>query len=84
MPASLLFAAILAGMVAEGMALLVFRARTGRGPAVATLLPNLGAGAALLLAALLAVEGVTWLGVASCLLASLVCHVLDLRGRWTV
>ena len=84
MPVPVLLGAILCGMVVEGAALLAFHARTGRGPAAAHLLPNLGAGAALLLAALLAAEGAGWPGVCACLLAALVCHVLDLKARWGV
>ena len=84
MPVPVLIVAILGGMVLEAAALLAFRARTGRGPAAAHLLPNLGAGAALLMAALLAVEGAGWLGVSACLLGALVCHVADLRVRWRV
>lgn len=79
-----LLAVILGGTVIEAAVLLLYRARTGRGPAAAALLPNLGAGAALLGAALLAAEGAGWLGVAACLLGAGVCHVLDLRARWGV
>ena len=69
-------------MALEAAALLFYRARTGRGPAPGMLLPNLGAGAMLLLATLLALEGVAWPAVALCLFGGLVGHVLDLRARW--
>lgn len=82
MPVSALLAAILGGVVIEAAALLALRARTGRGPAAAQLLSNLGAGAFLLLAALAAVQGLAWPAMAACLLGALVCHVLDLRLRW--
>lgn len=82
MPIPALLAAILAGVALEAAALLLFHARTGRGPAPRALLPNLGAGACLLGAALAAAEGVPWFGVAACLAGSLACHVLDLRARW--
>ena len=83
-PASVLLLAILAGMVVEAAALLLFRARTGRGPPAARLLPNFGAGAALLVTALLAAEGAGWMALSACLLGALVCHGLDLRARWEV
>ena len=79
-----LFAAVLCCTAVEAAALLFFHARTGRGPAPAHLLPNLGAGAALLLAALLAAQNAPWLAVAAALGGALVCHLLDLRSRWHV
>ena len=71
---------ILALMVAEGAGLLAWRRWTGRGPR--PILPNLLAGASLLLALRLALDGAAaaWIGVA--LLAGLAAHLADLRGRW--
>ena len=73
---------ILAGMLAEAAVLLGYRARTGRGPAPGSLLPNLAAGALLLLALLAALEGAGWPVIALSLLGALVAHVIDLRARW--
>ncbi len=80
---SALVAVILAGVFAEAAALLAYRARTGRGPSARNLLPNLAAGAMLLLALLLSLEGFALPALALCLLGALVAHIVDLRMRWS-
>lgn len=71
---------ILLLMLVEGVGLVLWRQRTGRGPRA--IWPNLLAGAALLLAMRLALTGeaLAWVGLA--LLAGLAAHLLDLRSRW--
>lgn len=77
-----LLACILAGMVLEGIALLAWHHRTGGGLGPGALLPNLAAGACLLLAMLLALEAAWWPLTAACLGGALVAHILDLTKRW--
>lgn len=55
----------------------------GRGPSLAELLPNLLAGAFLLLALRAVITGAEWKWTAACLAAALVAHLADLRSRWT-
>ncbi len=74
--------AILALMLAEGVALAAFRRRTGHGVPLPALLPNLLAGAMLLLAMRLALGGAGPVWVAACLLGGLLAHLADLRARW--
>ena len=71
---------ILAGMAAEGVALVAFRAVTGRGPNA--LIANFAAGGALLLAWRLSESGAPTLAVCSALAAAGVAHVSDLVARW--
>ena len=66
----------------ECVALLAYTARTGRGIRAADLLPNLLAGACLILALRLAASGAEWTVVGPCMLASLVAHLADLKRRW--
>ncbi len=75
---------ILLLVLAEAAALLALHRATGRGPAPAALLPNLAAGACLLLALRCGLRGAAWPVLALCLLGSLVAHLVDLRGRWGV
>ena len=72
---------ILALVALEGMALLLWHRRTGRGPAAIPLLCNLASGAALMLAVRAALTGATWPAVAACLLLSLVAHASELFLR---
>ncbi|HQR75047.1 MAG TPA: hypothetical protein PLR35_01345 [Burkholderiaceae bacterium] len=58
------------------------RARRGRGIAWHALLPNLLAGAALLLALRAAITGAAWPWIAAWLAAAGLAHVADLRVRW--
>ena len=66
----------------ECAALLAYTAWTGRGIPAADLLPNLLAGACLILALRLAVSGADWTVVGPCMLASLAAHLADLKRRW--
>lgn len=73
---------LLALLVAEGLLLVVWRQLTRRGPALADLLINLGAGASLVLALRVALSGADPLLLAACLSLALVTHVADLVRRW--
>lgn len=75
-------AAILAAMAVEAVALVLFFHRTGRGVPPSALLPNLAAGACLIAAAGAAMRGAWWGWIGALLLGGLVCHVIDIRGRW--
>jgi hypothetical protein len=74
---------VLALMALETLALLYFHRRTGRGIAPRDLLPNVLAGAFLLLAlrAALADAAIGWLMAA--LLLALAAHLADLARRWS-
>ena len=76
-------ALILAGMAVEAVALTLLFRRTGRGVRPGSLLPNLGAGACLVGASGLAMQGAWWVWVSALLLGGGALHVLDLRGRWS-
>ncbi|WP_153114715.1 hypothetical protein [Rhodocyclus tenuis] len=69
-------------LVAEGLLLIVWRRLTRRGPALADLLINLGAGASLILALRVALSGADPLLLAGCLSLALLTHVADLVRRW--
>lgn len=73
---------ILAMVVAEAIALALWRRRTGRGPELAPLLPLLASGFLLLLAVRAALVRAPWPLVALPLGAALVAHLLDLALRW--
>ena len=75
-------ALILALTGIEGIALLLYRQRTGRGVAARDLLPMLLAGAGLLAAMWAALAGAAWPLIAAFLLAALLAHLVDLSGRW--
>jgi hypothetical protein len=66
----------------EGLLLALYHRRTGRGVAPADLVPNLLAGACILLAARGALVGAWWGWVALALAGSLVAHLADLGRRW--
>jgi hypothetical protein len=66
----------------EAILLAIWHRRTGRGVAPSALAANLCSGAALLLAVRAALLGAWWGWVALPLLAALLAHLLDLRGRW--
>jgi len=74
---------ILLLILVEAAALLLWRRRTGHGPAARAVLPNLLAGAMLLLAMRLALSDAAPAWVAVCLLGGLVAHLADLRARWS-
>lgn len=69
-------------VVIEVAALILWRRRTGNGIPTVPLLANIGAGVSLMLALGVALSGASPLLLALALLASLGCHLLDLRLRW--
>jgi hypothetical protein len=73
---------ILAIVAAEMLAIALYWQLARRGIAPRQLLPNLLAGAFLLLALRLALSGYSWPCYAACLAASGVANVVDLRQRW--
>jgi len=74
--------AILALMVAEAIALAIYRRRTGRGIPLRALVVNLGAGAALLLTLRAAMTGASIPVIGALLFLALVFHIADLAARW--
>jgi hypothetical protein len=71
------------GIVAvEFAALCAYRWRTGRGPDALGLGFNLGAGAALLLAAQAALQDAAWTTIAAYLALGFAAHLADLVRRW--
>ena len=72
---------VLAGMLLEGVGLLFYRSRTGRGVAPLELITNLAAGAALVLALRGALVGPMG-SVPVFLVLSLIAHLANLRERW--
>ncbi|MEA1830699.1 hypothetical protein U8607_01260 [Methylobacterium durans] len=72
---------ILALVALEALALLAYRARTGRGPAPLPLLCNLGSGACLMLALRAGLTGAPWWQIAACLALSFAAHLGDLVAR---
>ncbi len=73
---------ILLLVVLEAAALLLYWHRAGRGVAAFDLLPNLCAGAFLLLALRAALTGGGWMLACSCLAAAGLAHLADLYRRW--
>lgn len=73
---------ILVFTVLEGLALVAYHRRTGRGPTPADLLGNLASGVALMLALRGALVGAWWGWIGLCLAGSLLAHLADLRRRW--
>jgi hypothetical protein len=73
---------ILALMAAQGAALWIHHARTGRGIPPGEFIPHFVAGAALMLALRAALVGEPWTVVGAWLAASLVAHVVELARRW--
>ncbi|MCW2273053.1 hypothetical protein GJ654_02975 [Rhodoblastus acidophilus] len=69
-------------IVVEGVALLVYRAKTGKGPAPRGLIANFAAGACLLLVARALLTGAGGLATLAALTGALVAHVVDLALRW--
>jgi hypothetical protein len=66
----------------EGLALLAWRARTGKGPAPRALIANLTAGACLLLVARALLTGAGALPTLAALTLALAAHIFDLAARW--
>ncbi len=73
---------IVALMLIEWMVLILVRKKWPPGPGPLELLASIGAGAALLLALRAAMLERAWPHIAVWLLASLGCHLADLRLRW--
>jgi hypothetical protein len=73
---------ILAIMVIEAAALMIYRSRTGRGIPAIGLFVNLMAGAFLLMAARSALVEAPWTWTAAWLAAALAAHIADLAQRW--
>jgi hypothetical protein len=69
-------------VVVEAAIVLIWRARSGRGPAPAAFICNLFAGAFLLLAVRGALSGAHSALIGVFLLAALIAHLFDLAGRW--
>ncbi len=69
-------------VVVEAIAIFLWRMKTGNGPTLSSLVCNLLAGAFLMLALRNALAGASEVWIHLCLLAALVSHILDLRGRW--
>ena len=74
--------AILLLVVCEVVALTLLWQRTRRGVAPVDLIPNILAGAFLLLALRLALGGAGWMYAAASLGAAGIAHLVDLRRRW--
>ena len=73
---------ILLLLVAEVIAMYLYRRGTGRGIGAIDLLMNNLAGAGLLLALRAALTGAAWPSIAPWLLASFAAHVADVMRRW--
>ena len=74
--------AVIGFTVLEGLALVLWRRATGRGPAAADLLANLAAGLCLLLALRSVLAGGGWINTALWLAAAGLAHATDLWRRW--
>ena len=75
--------AILVLVVLEGIALIVVRQLSGRGPAPAQVAAFLASGACLLLALKAALAQAGWVAISAALLCALIAHAVDLWLRWT-
>ena len=73
---------ILLIVVIEAIVLIVYWRATGKGIAPRNLLPNLIAGALLLLALRLTIAGAGWMAICGCLAAAGLANVVDLMRRW--
>jgi hypothetical protein len=73
---------ILVVVALEAAALLLYWARTRRGVAPLDLLPNLCAGAFLLLALRATLAGGGWMIASLCLSAAGLAHMIDVYRRW--
>ena len=66
----------------EAVVLIVYWHKTGKGIAPRNLLPNLIAGALLLLALRLTLAQAGWMAICGCLAAAGVANVIDIMRRW--
>lgn len=73
---------MLAVIALEVIVLCAYRAKTGRGLSIASILLNVGAGGSLMVALKWVLTDADWTLVAAALIASLVFHVTDLATRW--
>jgi hypothetical protein len=73
---------ILIVVVLEAALLIFYWRYTGRGIAPADLLPNLCAGAFLLLALRVTLAGAGWMIASGCLAAAGLAHLIDVYRRW--
>ncbi|MEK8031300.1 hypothetical protein AACH06_10770 [Ideonella sp. DXS29W] len=80
--ALLLVHAVIGVTVAEGVFLLAWHARTGRGPRANAIVANLMAGLCLMLALRSVLAGSSWAACALWLAAAGAAHAIDLRRRW--
>jgi hypothetical protein len=74
--------AVLALIGVEGLGLLIWRAKTGTGPAPRALIANLAAGACLLLVVRALITGAGLIATFVPMTLALVAHGLDLAARW--
>jgi hypothetical protein len=74
---------LVAFMLIECVALIVWRRQTGSGPSVSALVTNLAAGAALMLSLRAALVGSPWQIISLWLILGLLAHAADLKIRWT-
>jgi hypothetical protein len=73
---------ILVLVVIEAAGLILYWRRFRRGVAPFDLLPNLCAGAFLLLALRVTIAGASWMMASSCLAAAGLAHLTDVYRRW--
>ncbi len=66
----------------EAVVLIAYWRKTGKGIAPPNLLPNLIAGALLLLALRLTLAQAGWMAICGCLAAAGVANVIDIMRRW--
>ncbi len=75
---------ILVVIALEVLALLGYRALTGRGPAPSAFVGNILAGSSLLVALRIALAGASWVWIGLSLTAAFAAHLVDLAIRWEV
>jgi hypothetical protein len=75
---------VLGFVVLEAAGLFLVRRLAGQGPGLGKMLPNLAAGAFLVLAIRVAVTGGSAYALAAPMLGALAAHMFDLAGRWPV
>jgi membrane protein implicated in regulation of membrane protease activity len=75
---------ILVLIALEALAVLGYRALTGRGPAPSSFIGNILAGSSLLVALRIALSGASWVWIGVSLMAAFAAHLADLAMRWEV